>query len=78
MTTYITTDGQRYIAANPSDLVTQLREDSWGGAERSKKTWREEAASRASESSTATVRGDSDANFVEDLISAGLIKETGE
>jgi hypothetical protein len=75
MTTYQTKDGQCYEATDASNLVDQLREDSWLGVESSKAAWRREAASRAAQSGAA-VRADSDAHFVADLIIAGLIKET--
>jgi hypothetical protein len=74
MMTYQTKDGQLYTVNNVSDLVDQLREDSWLGVKSSKTVWRREAALRASQSGAA-VRADSDVHFVADLIIAGLIKE---
>jgi hypothetical protein len=74
MTTYQTKDGQHYVALDPHDLVDQLRKDSWLGTERSRTSWRREAALRASQSGVA-VRANSDVHFVTDLILAGFIKE---
>lgn len=74
MTIYQTKDGQRYAVNNVSELVDQLREDSWLGVEPSKTAWRREAALRASQSGAA-VRADSDVHFVADLTIAGLIRE---
>jgi hypothetical protein len=77
MTVYRTKDGQRYVVNNVSELVNQLREDSWLGLETSKAAWRREAALRASQSG-AVVRADSDVHFIADLAIAGLIKEMAE
>lgn len=76
--TYITNDGEHYTACNAASLVRQLKADSKTGADTSKEEWRLDAAFRASEATGKTVRGDSDAHLVSDLIDAGLIKETGE
>lgn len=76
--TYVTNDGQRYAACNAASLVRQLQADSKTGADTSKEDWRLDAAYRASQATGTTVRGDSDAHLVSDLINAGLIKETGE
>lgn len=76
MKTYRTQDSQEYVASGASDLVRQLRAESHEAGS-SKQNWRADAAYRASEATGTTVRGDSDAHFVDDLINAGLLKETG-
>jgi hypothetical protein len=76
MTNYITNEGVRYSASNPTELVRQLKADSKSGGNKNR-FWRADSAYRASQATGTTVRGDSDAHFVNDLISAGLLKEEG-
>lgn len=77
MTNYITNDGVRYSADNATSLVRQLKADSRAGGNINNRYWRADSAHRASEATGQTVRGDSDAHFVADLINAGLLKEEG-
>ena len=74
---YITNEGVRYSAQNAASLVRQLKADSKTGGDIRKDDWRADSAYRATEATGSTVRGDSDAHFVLDLINAGLLKEEG-
>src|SRR5581483_3386316 len=76
--TYSTSDGKRYVACTIPALVRQLWEESCAGTDISKGTWRDEAAVRAQDATGRPVRSDSDTHFIQDLIDAGLIKETEE
>ena len=75
--TYSTQDGRHYTARNVTHLAAQLWAESKTG-NTTKGAWRIDAAYRAGEATGRTIRGDSDAHFVQDLIDAGLIKETEE
>jgi hypothetical protein len=77
MRNYITNEGLRYSADSAASLVRQLKADSKTGGHIAKDDWRADSAYRASEATGTTVRGDSDAHFVEDLINAGILKEEG-
>lgn len=73
MRTFVTQDGRRYEVASSRELVRKLRRES--RTQESPNIWRADTAYRASQSTGKTVRGDSDAHLVQDLISAGLLQE---
>lgn len=69
-----TDDGVR-LEGRSRTIVALLRAASWGGPSASKEKWMREVAQRAQVSSGQRVRANSEANFVTDLVKAGLLKK---
>jgi hypothetical protein len=71
---YQTEDGIVLKANNAEELVRQLHETSWAPAE-SDEAWMEEVAKRTWQSRGKTLRWGTAAEFVEDMVAAGMLKE---
>jgi hypothetical protein len=69
-----TDDGVR-LEGRSRSIVALLRAASWGGPAPSKEQWMREVAQRARATTGQRVRANSEANFVNDLVKAGLLKK---
>jgi hypothetical protein len=72
---YTTINGQTFEADSPEELVSQLRESSWV-ATKDDGDFMYHSSLKAAAQIGKTVRCDTAANYVADLVANGLLKES--
>jgi hypothetical protein len=75
MPTYVTEEGEKFVATDTKDLVRQLAMTSFGDSDTGIMQYMRDVASRSQRAASVAVRCDNVDNFVADMLQHGLLKQ---